>query len=233
MKVEIKKLPVSRKILLEEANNSYSNLADKPELAAQGITEAYKAGFKSDILAAENFKSDKEIKKEKAALTVLVKAKLKDCHKWLKKGENFLELTFKQKSPQTAEYPDYQGAKNNDILTIDAMSSAGNVLTKYATEVTAKGMSAIFVTEGATLKDDLKALGLQIGSAEDDFEQYTIERNLALVKVYDEINEINRAGRLVFEKDPAKLKSFESPWFKNGGGNEEAPPVEPIVPPVS
>lgn len=59
--------------------------------------------------------------------------------------------------------------------------------------------------------EELKTLATQIGSADDDFEQYTIERNLALFKVYDEVNVINKAGRIVYENDPAKLKSFESP----------------------
>ncbi|PIP76390.1 MAG: hypothetical protein COW85_14500 [Ignavibacteria bacterium CG22_combo_CG10-13_8_21_14_all_37_15] len=95
-------------------------------------------------------------------------------------------------------------------------------------------MPATFLAEGATLNEELKTLDTQVGAADSDFEQYTIERNLALVKVYDAVNVINKAERIVYENDPAKLKSFESPWPKGGGGNEEeqTPPVEPIVPPV-
>jgi hypothetical protein len=37
--------------------------------------------------------------------------------------------------------------------------------------------------------------------------------------VYDAVNEINRAGRIVYENDPAKLKSFESPWPKGNAVN--------------
>ncbi|OIO18186.1 MAG: hypothetical protein AUJ54_08740 [Ignavibacteria bacterium CG1_02_37_35] len=234
MKVEIRKLPVSRKVSLIEATNCHSNLADKPEMSGQGITEAYINQFKADILAAENFKTSKNIQKEKAAWTVLLKVKIKACQKWLKRGEFYLELAFQPKSPQVAEYPDYLPAKNDAVLTGDAMTAAANVLTKYLTKVTEKGMPATFLAEGATLNEELKTLDTQIGSADSDFEQYTIERNLALVKVYDAVNVINKAGRIVYENDPAKLKSFESPWPKNDGGSEEeeAKPVEPIVPPV-
>ncbi|MFA6596823.1 MAG: hypothetical protein WCS69_03805 [Ignavibacteriaceae bacterium] len=234
MKVEIKKAPVSRKVLLAEAKNCYSNLVDKPEMSEQGITEAYITQFKADILAAENFKTNKDIQKEKTAWIVLLKAKLKACQKWLKRGEFYLELAFQPKSSQTAEYPDYSSAKNNAVLTGDAMNAAATVLTKYLTKVTENGMPATFLAEGVTLTEELKTLDTQIGAAEDDFEQYTIERNLALLKVYDAVNTINKAGRIVYENDPAKLKSFESPWPKSEAGEDEAatPPVEPPVPPV-
>ncbi len=230
MKVEIRKLPVSRKVLLTEAKNCHSNLADKPEMSTQGITEAYINQFKADMLAAENFKTSKNIQKEQAAWTVLLKAKLKACQKWLKRGEFFLELAFQPKSPQVDEYPDYVTAKKDAVLTKDALTAAGNVLTKYLIKVTEKEMPATFLAEGVTLSEELKTLAAQVGSADDDFEQYTIERNLAQLKVYDAVNTINKAGRIVYENDPAKLKSFESPWPKNDG--EEAKPTDP-VPPVS
>jgi len=105
MKVEIRKLPVSRKVSLIEATNCHSNLADKPEMSGQGITEAYINQFKADILAAENFKTSKNIQKEKAAWTVLLKVKIKACQKWLKRGEFYLELAFQPKSSQGTEYP--------------------------------------------------------------------------------------------------------------------------------
>lgn len=235
MQVEIRKLPVSRKVLLEEAKKCHSNLADKPEMSGQGITEGYINQFKADMLTAENFKTSKNIQKEKAAWTVLLKAKLKACQKWLKRGEFFLELAFQPKSPQTAEYPDYASAKKNAVLTGDAMTAAANVLTKYLTNVTEKGMPATFLSEGVTLSEELKSLATQVGAAESDFKEYTIERNLALLKVYDAVNTINKAGRIVYENDPAKLKSFETPWPKNDGGSEEeeTSPAEPTVPSVS
>ena len=230
MKVEIRKLPVSRKVLLTEAKNCHSNLADKPEMSGQGITEAYINQFKADMLAAENFKTSKNIQKEQAAWTVLLKAKLKACQKWLKRGEFFLELAFQPKSPQVNEYHDYVTAKKDAVLTKDALTAAGNVLTKYLIKVTEKEMPATFLAEGVTLSEELKTLAAQVGSADDDFEQYTIERNLAQLKVYDAVNTINKAGRIVYENDPAKLKSFDSPWPKSDGGDaEEAPAVPPAV----
>ena len=235
MKSEIKKPPVSRKILLTEATKCHSNLADKPEMSGQGITEAFINQFKADILATGNFKTNKDIQKEKAAWTVLLKTKLKACKKWLTSGEFYLELAFQPKSPQTAEYPDYVSAKKNAVLTGDAMTAAANVLTKYLTNVTEKGMPATFLAEGVTLSEELKTLATQVGAAESDFKEYTIERNLASLKVYDAVNTINKAGRIVYENDPAKLKSFDSPWPKSDGGEEEeqTSPVEQNVPPVN
>jgi len=235
MKSEIKKPPVSRKILLTEATKCHSNLADKPEMSGQGITEAFINQFKADILATGNFKTNKDIQKEKAAWTVLLKTKLKACKKWLTSGEFYLELAFKPKSPQVAEYPDYVSAKKNAVLTGDAMTAAANVLTKYLTNVTEKGMPATFLAEGVTLSEELKTLATQVGAAESDFKEYTIERNLASLKVYDAVNTINKAGRIVYENDPAKLKSFDSPWPKSDGGEEEeqTSPVEQNVPPVN
>jgi len=234
MKVEIKKLPVSRKVLLEEATKCSTNLKDKPQLAEQGITEEYITDFKSDIITAGGFKSDKEIRKTKTALTVLVKAKRKACIRWFKRGENFLEKAFKIKSPQVAEFPDYQSSKNSNVLLLDDIKAASNILNKYLAELTAKGMPVTFLAEGATLSGELNALDLLMAASEDDFEEYTIQRNLALLKVYEEINEINRAGRIVYENDPAKLKSFESPWPSTGGvSNEEAAPPQEPAPPVN
>lgn len=235
MNTEVKKVPVSRKILLTEASKCHANLVDKPELNGQGITEAYINQFKADILAAANFKTNKDVQKEQAALTALLKVKLKACRKWLKSGEFYLELAFKPKSPQTTEYPDYTSAGNNAVLTSDAMTSAANVLTKYLTQVTEKGMPSTFISNGAVLNTELKSLAEQIGASEMNFEQYTVERQLALYKVYEEVNTINKAGRLVYENDPVKLKSFESPWPKSDGGDEEegTPPTDPTPPPVS
>ena len=125
MKFEIKNVPVSRKVLLHEADNCYANLADKPELGGQAIAEVYITEFKNVITSAEHFKSNNQIRKVKAAYTVLLNAKLKECQKWLKRGEYFLELVFKQRSHQLAEYPNYQNVKRDEILTLDALSSAG------------------------------------------------------------------------------------------------------------
>ncbi len=235
MNTEVKKVPVSRKILLTEARKCHANLVDKPELNGQGITEAYINQFKADILAAANFKTNKDVQKEQAALTALLKVKLKVCRKWLRSGEFYLELAFKPKSPQTAEYPDYASAGSDAQLTSDAMISAANVLTKYLNQVTANGMPSTFLTEGTALNNELKSLSERIGSAEKGFLQYTIERQIALYKVYEEVNTINKAGRLVYENDPVKLKSFESPWPKSDGGDEkeETPPTDPTPPPVS
>ncbi|MFA6980827.1 MAG: hypothetical protein WC209_16005 [Ignavibacteriaceae bacterium] len=60
----------------------------------------------------------KDDRKEKAAKTVLVKTRLKDCYNRLKKGEKYLALTFskgsfrKQKSSQAKEIPGFQEVKN-------------------------------------------------------------------------------------------------------------------------
>jgi len=231
MKSEIKKLPVSRKVLLKAAKVCHSNLADKPEMSVQGITKAYIDQFMVDITAAENFKTNNKVQKEKTAWTVLLKAKLKACKKWLTSGVFYLELAFKPKSPQVAEYPDYVPAENDEVLTSDAIISAATVLKKYLPQVTEKGMPDTFLAEGAALNQDLKTLSVMKGAAETEFEQCTIERNIALIKVYDAVNTINKAGRIVYAEDPAKLKTFESPWPQSVGSDEEAtPPADTTTP---
>ncbi len=116
---DIKKIHVSRKKLLQETNKGWLSLEDNLKLILQGVMGAYRGEFNTDILTAENFKSNNIITKEKTTQTVLVKIKLKECHRWVKKWENYLEIIFskglypKQKLPQVEKFPDFQEVKNS------------------------------------------------------------------------------------------------------------------------
>ncbi|MCK9212150.1 MAG: hypothetical protein M0P61_15025 [Ignavibacteriaceae bacterium] len=118
MKGEVKKLLVGRKKLLQGANKDWLNLEDNLKIILQGATGIYRGEFHTNILTAENFKSNNISTKEKSPQTVLVKTQLKECHRWLKMVENYLGLIFskglfrKQKSPHAEGFHDFQEVNN-------------------------------------------------------------------------------------------------------------------------
>ncbi len=216
--------PVSMERLLEIARTSYNISLDKTLLSNLGINAEYLAAFQTEITEAESFKTDGAMAKELEAVTKSKDAKRAEAYQWVKQAKFFIEKTFPKKSPQRNEFPpDYSKWQTNESLLIFNMPTVIALLTKYNSELTAQNMPADFSAKGQPLIDLLKAANDAQEQMKEDNKNYTLLRHDAFIKLYNRINEINRAGRMAYADDSENLLYFETPWPKNKKSPEPPP----------
>lgn len=230
---EERKNPIARKKLLETAKSVLA-IARRfvLQLSGKGITEEYLNRFEADITSAEEMKTNEALRKETGAITALVKKKCKECYKWGVSVKKAMMRAFGKESPVQDEFPNhFSDYRQDEAEMINVMPHIFAVAEKYAAELAPKGITADEITKGRALLAELDDLNSTQQNKFKTNESYTAERNIAQLKVYDTINEINIVGREVFDGDPVNLKFFESPWRRRGSsnGDEEKPEDEGIA----
>ena len=209
-------LPVSRTKLFKEADKTYETTKGLEKLDLSGLTPEYYDAFAANILNAKNFKTAEEVIKANAKKLAEVKKKCELCYDWVKKLQFYLKRAFGEDSAQWKEFPgNLSEAKTDAAEMLNLLPSAFTLADKYVTEFSAKGMPADYRQTGETLKTELETITKEHGKIVEQSESYTIQRQLAHLKVYDTVNEINEAGRREYKDDPVTLKLFESPWPQN------------------
>ena len=86
------------------------------------------------------------------------------------------------------------------------------LIDKNKEAMTGKGMPAGFDTQGKTLLSELDALNKAQEKQKADNIAYTAERRITLSKLYNRINDINRAGKLSYENDSTMAHYFDWSW---------------------
>ncbi|MBZ0201124.1 MAG: hypothetical protein K8H86_14725 [Ignavibacteriaceae bacterium] len=217
--------PVAMEMLIEIARTCYNISIDKTLLANLGVDADYFSAFQTEITEAEAFKTDSAIAKELEAVTKSKDAKRAGAYQWIKQAKFFIDKTFPKTAPQRNEFPaDYSMWQYNESLLLYNTPTIIALVTKYNTELTAQKMPADFDAKGTTLMTELKAVDDAQEKAKEDNKNYTQRKLEAYKKVYDRVNEINRAGRMAYADDPVVVKYFDTPWPKNKKGNENPNP---------
>ncbi len=207
-------LPVSQEELLEKANEWDEKAKTHPELEEYGINQEFITGFEGEITDAAGYKTAKEVDKETAVLTAKKESKKKECYKWIKTSLVHYEKVYPNKnSAERKLFPeDYSKARTDDTHTVFIMPTIINLLTNNKDKLIAKGMKAEFIDKGAALLAELNSAKLDQKNKLEEDELYTIQRRIALNKVYNSINDISKAGQLAHEDDKEIGNYFDSPW---------------------
>lgn len=217
------KAPVSRENLLEGAEGTAEAAGLYLEvLTPKGIDQAYLDNFNLKRESVTLMKTDEKLKSERKAMTAYVKEEREKCYKWCLSVKRTLARAFGKNSAEINEFPaDYSRRRTSDALMIDTMPAVISLAEKYIEKLAPKGITQENIEAAKGHNTELiKRNGEQI-KQDKEHESYTVERNIAQKELYDMVNEINLVGRELFEKDPVKLKYFETPWVHSVKKEEE------------
>ena len=231
MKKEDTPIPVTHPKLIEIGKKVLKIAKENIELVKFGIGAKFCTEFEAELMDAETYKTDKQIKKEAAAFTETKNKKLKDCFKWMKRAKTFYEKIVKPNSADAKIFPqNLAEAKSSEAVMINIMPVAIDIIVKNKTALIDKEMPETFDTEGSALLTELDDLNNQQEDMKKKNESYTVKRYIAQSKVYNRVNTVNNAGRQAYAEDPVKIHLFDSPWGIKGGNNDEPPQDNPNTP---
>ncbi len=232
MKAETSPIPVSQEKLISTGKDWSEKAKAHPELEEYGITPVFITEFNGDISTAEGFNTAEEVDKETAVLTGKKNDKNKECYKWIKTSNfHYGKVYPKKDAPERKLFPqDYSDANTNDTHTVTIIPDIVKLLNDNKDALIKKGMKAEFIGSGETLLAELADIKRQHKKKMEDDELYTIQRRIALSKVYNKINEISHAGKLAHENDREIGNYFDSPW--PSGSKKTPPPDDTQNPPA-
>ncbi len=232
MKKEDTPIPVTLPKLIEIGKNVLKIARENIELVKFGIGAKYLAEFEGELTDVQTYKTDKQIKKEAAALTETKNKKLKECFNWMKRAKTFYEKIVKPDSADAKIFPqNLAAAKSSEAIMINIMPIAIDIIVKNKTALVDKEMPETFDTEGSALLTELDDLNNQQEDMKKNNESYTVKRYIAQSKVYNRVNAVNNAGRQAYAEDSVKIHLFDSPWGTNGSNNEDPQQDKPSTPP--
>jgi hypothetical protein len=212
METELK-LHVPEEKVMSTVKATVSVAKEKPLLAGYGMDANYFSTVEGEIQAAAGFKSDRQITSELKNSTQLKNAKLKEAGIWGNKVKTRLELAFPKNPEIAAEFPsDFIKAKRDEATMIEVIPEITKLIDKYAVQLKAKGLPDDHKQKGEAILAELDAANTEQEKLKKLGPDYTQQRIAAYVKIYDRVNEINKAGREAYADSPADLKAFRSPW---------------------
>ncbi|MBI9038621.1 MAG: hypothetical protein JEY97_10850 [Bacteroidales bacterium] len=174
------------------------------------FTNEYVEIFSTKINSAQQAVTDNVIIDQLAGKTLVVEKAMKSCRKKYRSVKYFVESVLKDNNAVQNEFGfnDYKAARSTQIKMIAFFRQLGISAKRYQTELVAAGMTVESINE-------IDALGNQLNSANDDQEDFKKQRTLLTQsriklnnEVYEIVKEIARAGKIVFEDNPAKYAIY-------------------------
>ena len=83
---------------------------------------------------------------------------------------------------------------------------------KYQSELASYGQTEELRLRGATLLQNLRETDASQEVKKVEKKMATQERHQICQSIYDNVNRLNKIGRMVFENDPVHFALFESRW---------------------
>jgi hypothetical protein len=123
----------------------------------------------------------------------------------------YVEMTFTSKAKvDTFGKARYLKARNNQLKLKELLESAHRTVTETANQaaLTAKGYSLADIAELASLRDDIDSVNANQEDIKSQRGIKTEERIVAYNDVWDFMQQINQASKVVFATDPAKLTQY-------------------------
>ena len=205
-----KVLPVPEQKLLETAKTVLAYAKEKPRLTQFGFDTAYFTALEASINTAAGYKTDEELSKEIVTGTGLKNEKLAEAGKW---GDG-IKLRLELAQPEAKkEFPvNFGKAKKDEKLMLEVLPNIDSLIVKHEEKLKAKGLTDEEKGKGITLRNELDELNKTQENLKKRRPEYTAERIAAYMKLYDAVNEINKAGRLAYSDSETELLLFKTPW---------------------
>ena len=207
------KLHVPEQKILETAKATVKVARGKEKLAEYGMNPEYFITVDAEILSASGYKTDEEITRELKSITQQKNRKLVEAGKWGDKVKTRLELAFPKNPEIVKEFPaNWTKAKRDEATMLEVIPVINNLIDKYEVKLKEKGLPDDHKQKGLEIRTEIDTLNTEQERLKKLGPEYTQERIAAYTKIYDRVNEINKAGREAYADSPADLVVFKSPW---------------------
>jgi hypothetical protein len=186
------------------------------QLGTMGFNRARLNQFETEIKRAETTPSDLAKRIEIKGLTSTKNEILAECFDWGKKLFTRMEFVFDSKSPEVAAFPskELRNAEKSENRMMKVMEPMIQLAEKHQSQLAAQGFTPEELDQGKNLLTQLRQADAsqELGK---DMKTATREERLELFNsLYQTVNQINKAGRLLFKNDSTKRVLFESKWPK-------------------
>ncbi len=211
------KLKASAEFIQSEARKALTRgREDVGKLSDLGFTAKWFDTFEQEIRETETMLDHRGHVLELNELTDAKDSVLNACAEWAGRLRLRLGYRYGTNSRIHRRFPSkaLNAARFSESQMMPLMESLIKIATKHAAKLEEVGQTPEKLTEGTELlqalrradavQEDKKAANLAA----------TQERIVAHQNLYDKVNQINRAGRFLFAKDPTRRVLYRSPWHK-------------------
>ncbi|MBI9036642.1 MAG: hypothetical protein JEY97_00795 [Bacteroidales bacterium] len=199
--------------MLEEARIKANALKIDIDLFAAfdpKFTIEYVNAFDAKIVKAEAEIVDNVIKDQLAAKTATVENILDSCRKKYRSVKYFVGIAFENNKAVQNEFGfnDYNTSRRSQVKMLVFMRQLGISAKRYQSELIAAGMTEESINEIETLSNDLSLSNEQ----QEDFKKQRVlltqSRIILYNEVWDYVRQVARAGKIIFEDNPAKYAIY-------------------------
>jgi aryl-alcohol dehydrogenase-like predicted oxidoreductase len=192
-------------------------------LSLFGVTAEKLHAFEAKLTEAQSIPTDLNNRIELRSRTSAKDDLLDSCVEYGRALQIRLGLAFGRSSTEYDAYPsqEFSDARNSERLMLEVMQTIVHLAEKHADALAEYGQTTAIIAEGHQLMQDLRAADLSQEAQKDKRSSQTERRDEIFAEIYDQINDINRIGRAVYDIDPVKKAYFKSPWPKAGRQDTE------------
>jgi len=209
----LKRFKSTNEKMLEEANVKFNAL--KIDIALFAVfdtkfTPEYVEAFGAKITKAETEIIDNVIIDQLAGKTAKVEEIFDLGRKKYRSVKYFVGKAFENNKAVQNEFGfnDYNSVKRNQVKMIVFMRQLGISAKRYQAELIASGMTEESINEIETLGNDLSLANEQ----QEDFKKQRVlltqNRTILYNEVWDYVVQVSRAGKIIFEDNPAKYAIY-------------------------
>ncbi len=138
------------------------------------------------------------------------------CFKWGQKLRYRIKSRYDSTSVPRSTFPsdDLTAAAGSANEMLRLMAILIKIATDHADDLRSAGQTREVLLQGASLRDQLEEAFKNQVRQRHRTRDISHTRQEAFGNLYDKVNQINRAGRIVYHDDPIRLTLFRSPWKK-------------------
>lgn len=183
-------------------------------LSLFGVTAEKLHAFEAKLTEAQSLPTDLKNRVELRSRTSAKDDLLDSCAEYGRALQIRLGLAFGRSSTEYHAYPsqEFNDARNSERLMLEVMQTIIHLAEKHAAKLAEYGQTTSIIAEGRQLMQDLRAADLSQEAQKEKRSSQAEQRDEIFAEIYDQINDINRIGRAVYDNDPVKKAYFKSPW---------------------
>ena len=204
--------------------------ADQADLEILGVTDAWLSQYQQEIDTAEAMPDHRGRQTQQVELTQDKDEDLEACYHWGLSLQERIRFLHGTGSPLHKRFPTaaLHDAHNSERKMMPLMETLIEIAIELEGGLTEDGEPPELAADGIELLAALRASDHDQETKRVDNLAATQERTEAFQNLYDKVNRINRAGRVVFKGNPAKLARYRSPWYKyrTQRRRDEEPPAD-------
>lgn len=187
-----------------------------------GINDDYLTRFENDIDDAEALPEDEYKLVQVTTSTEYKDEVLDDCAEYVRDFIMRAEMAYGKNSELARLFTgkEINRASRSEGMMMEMMETVIRLSEEHQEKLEPHGLTPAVLQEGKDLLEELQQADAVQELKKIERPSATVKRVKAYQLVYDTTNEILKAGRRVFKKQPEIYRLFRSPWGQYRRGNK-------------